>query len=201
MLIRLSVAAVFGVLPFLSPLNAQELPRQPSNLDFESPVEAGHEQTIPAGWLAAGSHPQYYDMRVDGAVAHTGGASGHLGSRGDEIAGFGTLMTVIQAEEYWLLRVRLSAYIKTEDVSEWAGLWMRVDGSEQGELLGFDNMMDRPITGTTGWERYEVVLDVPAGSSRAIAFGVLLAGTGKVWIDDVRLDEVGTDIQTTNMRD
>jgi hypothetical protein len=42
------------------------------------------------------------------------------------------------------------------------------------------------------------VLDVPAESER-LAFGVLLAGEGRVWLDDVRLDAVGLDVATTGM--
>jgi hypothetical protein len=64
------------------------------------------------------------------------------------------------------------------------------------KVLGFDNMHDRPITGTTEWTKSQIVLNVPAESSR-IAYGVLLGGEGQVWIDDIKFDVVGEDIPTT----
>ncbi len=35
---------------------------------------------------------------------------------------------------------------------------MCIDSPEDGKALGFDNMMNRRIQGTTDWHRYEVVL-------------------------------------------
>jgi hypothetical protein len=107
---------------------------------------------------------------------------------------FGALMQRIRARDYVGKRVRLSAFIKTEDLSGWSGLWMRVDGKRHG--TAFDNMQKRPIEGTTDWTRHEVVLDV-ADDSIQIAFGVLSAGTGRTWIDDVALEVVGDDVPST----
>ncbi len=45
------------------------------------------------------------------------------------------------------------------------------------EMVAFDNMHDRPIKGTTGWQQYEVVLDIPRDST-GISFWILLDGTG-----------------------
>ena len=90
---------------------------------------------------------------------------------------------------------RLSGYLKTRDVAEWSGLWLRVDGPNS--MLAFDNMSSRPVKGTTGWSRYEVVLDVPEAALR-LAFGPVLLGTGQVWADDLTLDVVDPkDIKTT----
>jgi hypothetical protein len=58
-------------------------------------------------------------------------------------------------------------------------------------------MQERPITGSIDWNMYQVVLDVP-DRSEAIAFGVLLVGSGMVLIDDVRFDEVGKDVAITS---
>jgi hypothetical protein len=49
--------------------------------------------------------------------------------------------------------------MKSEEVTGWAGLWMRVDKGK--EVVAIDNMQGRAIKGTTSWQRYEVVLDVP----------------------------------------
>ena len=72
----------------------------------------------------------------------------------------------------------------------------RIDGPHQGSL-GFDNMQNRPIKGTTDWRKYEVVLDVPQ-ESVAIALGILLSGKGQAWMREVKLEEVGADVPTTS---
>lgn len=76
---------------------------------------------------------------------------------------------------------------KSADVSDWAGLWLRVD--KEREKVAFDNMQDRRIKGTQPWKMYDVVLDVPANAT-SIHFGVLLSGTGEVRINDVSLEVV-----------
>jgi hypothetical protein len=58
-------------------------------------------------------------------------------------------------------------------------------------------MQDRLVTGTTGWEKFQVILDVPPDSDQ-IAFGVLLKGAGIVWVDDFQFEVVGEDVPTTN---
>jgi len=74
---------------------------------------------------------------------------------------------------------------------------MRVDGGEW-KTLSFDNMEDRPIRGTNDWQKQSIVLDVPENSER-ISFGVLLDGTGDVWIDDVKLESVSEDVKVTSI--
>ena len=93
-------------------------------------------------------------------------------------------------------RLRLSAFVKTQDIKDWAGVWMRVDGPEQGRSLAFDNMQDRPIKGTADWTRHEIVLDVPDKATN-ISFGILLHGEGKLWLDDVQFQVVDTSVPTT----
>lgn len=50
-------------------------------------------------------------------------------------------------------RVRLSGMVKTQVVSDWSGLWFRIDQKGSQQNLGFDNMhngkKDRSIKGTT----------------------------------------------------
>jgi hypothetical protein len=66
----------------------------------------------------------------------------------------------------------------------------------RGESLSFDNMQDRPFKGSADWIEGSVVLDVPE-TSTALAYGILLSGSGKVWIADVRLELVGEEVPTT----
>jgi hypothetical protein len=144
---------------------------------------------VPAGWFLAGTQPQNYNTGADGnGVAF-------LASKADATgAGFGTLMQSINAESYRGTRVRFSARVRSEDVTGWAGLWMRVD--EGTLMMAFDNMHGRPIKGSTGWNTYEVVLDVPPGAT-TISYGTLLGSRGSVWIEHATVASVGTDVRTT----
>ena len=158
----------------------------------------GSGRLVPTGWYRAGMAPQDYDMGIDREVSHSGTSSGFIRSTAAEPRPFGTLMQAFKADGYHGRRLRLSGYVRAEAVEGWAGLWMRVDGPT-GTSLAFDNMQDRPIRGTLDWERYEIVLDVSEASTN-IAFGVLLAGKGRIWVDDFEFDEVGGDVAVTDMR-
>jgi hypothetical protein len=135
--------------------------------------------------------PQSYDTGVTTDVSKSGTTSAFIKSKVgiEEIEGFGTLMQQFSPGKYLGRRIMLSGYVKSENIDQWAGLWMRVDGRKGGSSLAFDNMMDRPITGSTEWERYEVVLDVAVEAGN-IAFGFLLSGTGALWADGLTIEEV-----------
>lgn len=147
-------------------------------------------------WFESGSRPQDYAMGADRSVTRNGNASGTIQAQVDAIEGFGTLMQIFDASVYRGQRLRLRGYVKAEAVEDWAGLWMRVDDAS-GRVLSFDNMQKRPIKGSTEWQPYDVILDVPVASKR-IAFGLLLSGTGQVWMDDLQFEIVDTEIPTTN---
>lgn len=141
------------------------------------------------GWFLAGSKPNSYKIGIDKSVYKTGNSSAFLESTDKNISGFGTLMQTCLADEYVGKRIKMTAYIKSENVSDWAGMWLRIDSKERRESLGFDNMQDRPIKGSKDWTKCEIILDVPAESS-TLNYGVLLSGTGKVWFDSISFEIV-----------
>jgi hypothetical protein len=69
-------------------------------------------------------------------------------------------------------------------------------GASAPAVLAFDNMQDRPIKGTSGWTRHEIVLDV-APEATFVSFGILLNGAGQAWIDDLSVDVVAKDVPLT----
>lgn len=153
---------------------------------------------VPRGWHLAGSKPAEYEAGVDGGQSHEGRNSAFLKSKTGSVDGFATMMQSIPAEQYRGNKVRLSGLVKSEEVTGWAGLWMRVDQGTQ--LLAFDNVQKRPIKGTTGWLRYYVVLEVPKDAT-GIAFGILLSGPGQVWVNDLKFEIAGTDAPATSARE
>lgn len=153
----------------------------------------------PTGWFYAGSKPQSYEMGIDKGAGQNSTNAATIKSKDKTIDGFGTLMQQCNPDKYLGKRVRMTGYVKSEDVSSWAGLWLRVDQSGSQQPLSFDNMGSRPIKGTTGWKKYEIVLDVPDNAS-LIAYGALLDGTGQVWFDNITFEIVDKSVQTTDFK-
>jgi hypothetical protein len=91
------------------------------------------QAALPRGWLLAGTNLSGYEVGVD-----------------VDADGFGTLMQSIKANQYLGRKVRLGGLVKSEEVLGWAGLWMRVD--KEKSPVAFDNMENRAIKGTTGWQ-------------------------------------------------
>lgn len=141
------------------------------------------------GWFLAGSKPASYIIGLDRSVFKTGSSSAFLESTDKEIEGFGTIMQTCSADEYLGKRIKMTAYIKSENVSNWAGMWLRVDSKQTKKSLSFDNMQDRPIKGNNDWTMCEIILDVPEESG-TLNFGVLLRGTGKLWFDNIKFEVV-----------
>lgn len=151
----------------------------------------------PSGWITAGDQPQSYDMGIDKGAGRDGKNAGTIKSKAKKIKGFGTLMQLCMPDSFLGKRVRMTGWVKTKDVKEWCGLWLRVDEQDCGEPYSFDNMYDRKITGTTDWKQCTIVLDVSNTASQ-LAYGALLSGTGQVWFDDLKFEVVDSSVPLTS---
>jgi hypothetical protein len=155
---------------------------------------------LPTGWFKAGSDPKSYDMGIDKGAGQDGKNAATIKSNTEETKGFGTLMQDCLPDNYLGKRVRMTGLVKTKDVSDWAGLWFRIDEKGSNTSLGFDNMKDgkkdRSIKGTTDWTSYDIVLDVPLKASN-LAYGALLVGTGQIWFDNIKFEVVDKSVPTT----
>ena len=123
-------------------------------------------------------------------------ADGHgaqfLLSRTDDPNAEASLSQSIPAQPYLGQRVRFRARLRSRDLSNWAGLWMRIDGSD-GKRLALYNSQDRPIMGSTGWQERSVVLDVPPDAAK-IQVGLISEGTGQLWMEPLDVGVVGRDV-------
>jgi hypothetical protein len=159
-------------------------------------VILGARAEIPTGWIVAGSAPKDFEFSRDSNEAWQGHNSALIAAKPGVVSnGFGTLMQTISAENYRGGRWRLSGYLKTADAAR-AQMWMRVDATDRS-VVSFDNMDARPITGTTDWTRYEIVLNVPSNSAD-VAFGFLLTQSGKVWGSYFKLEKTDISIPVTS---
>lgn len=157
------------VLPMINSIDNNQLPEQPSL----------------AGWFLSGVNPDGYLVGTDKKMLHNQKPSGFIRSKNEKAKGFGTLMQQTDITKYTGSKLLLSAYITSKDVKDWAGLWARIDNKDL-EVLWFDNMESNPIKGTTEWKKYETQFEVPDDSS-TLSFGVLIVGSGNVWINEVKL--------------
>ncbi|WP_069658744.1 hypothetical protein [Arcticibacter eurypsychrophilus] len=148
------------------------------------------------GWFLAGSNPDSYEIGLVKDAERNGNVA-FLKSK-KTVDGFGTIMQSFNPSSYLGKRVRLSGYIKSKDVKNWAGMWFRIDGPDKANALAFDNMQKRPITGNTAWKKYEIVLETPENAT-GFAFGVLQAGPGEVWLDDLKFEVVDKSVPLTNI--
>jgi hypothetical protein len=151
------------------------------------------------GWHLAGSHPADYEIGLEPDSTPRGGNTAYLRCIAERPGGFGTIMQTISAEEYVGKRAQLSVLVRGDRIERWAGLWMRVDGPPGGSPLAFDNMESRSLRASFDWRRVDVVLDV-ATEAVDIAFGVLLGGSGSLWMSDFELEAVGEDVPVTNSK-
>jgi beta-lactamase regulating signal transducer with metallopeptidase domain len=181
---RVGALVAVATLLLVLPLAAFRLPAQP---------EAGN---APHGWFLTGSAAANYTTGVDPQMSYQGHASAFLKAKPAADKGFGTLAQGFAADQYLGHRVRLSANVKSDAVEDWAGLWMRVD--QGSTVVAFDNMQRRAIKGTTDWQNYSVVLDVPKDAT-GISVGALLTRGGTIWINNVKVEIVGEDVQVTNI--
>lgn len=133
----------------------------------------------PTGW---GGGPEGTNF-VDTTVVHGGKSAARI-ERAPESEGRFSTLTRSMPVDFTGSRVELRGWVRTEAVTESAGLWLRLDGSTG--MLEFDNMRARQLRGTTEWTEYSISLPLNI-AARKLFFGFLVAGSGKGWVDDLQL--------------
>jgi hypothetical protein len=165
-------------IPVTENLNLAETP---SNLSFERGIDA---DDLPQSWQQVNDG---YSYVVDSSEKVDGQNSARISAQAGH-PDFGALVQCIDARQYADSQIEFSGYIKSSNVSRmgYAGLWFRVDGP-RGEVLAFDNMHDRGVTGTSSWRRYEINLPVSVDAVR-LCYGVLVVDEGTAWFDKLGLE-------------
>jgi hypothetical protein len=102
----------------------------------------------------------------------------------------------VEARGYRGQRVRYSAWIRLAQVSGSGHLVYGIESDTLPLRIGRDQMEGRRPSGTMDWQHHHLVLDVPHNAA-VLSFGVELMGSGTVWLDDARLEVVGSDVALT----
>lgn len=176
MKVRLPVLAAVGAIAFAVAPSAFA---QGVNLGFEA--ASASDPAHPSGWSTGGAG---YEFVLD-TVAYEGSRSLRIASTGPGT--FAAATQALAADSLRGLRLRLTGYIRTQEVTNgYAGLWLRIDGANR-ERLFLDNMNDRGATATGDWTEFSVEVVVPQAAAQ-IVFGVLLSGNGTAWVDELGLE-------------
>ena len=141
--------------------------------------EVTHEAQRPQGWVGGPADTLF----VDGEVVHSGEWAARIERDSNSARSFSTLTNSLPMEFKGTV-LELRGYLRLEDVSEWAGLWLRQD-SESG-MLRLDNMQNRQLRGSRDWAEFTIKQPLNT-ETRTLVFGALLAGEGKIWVDDMQL--------------
>ena len=147
-------------------------------------------------WWKNGAAPNDYEFGL-AEERFEGQPVAYLRSIVQQARSFGAFCQTIAAEDYRGKRIRFSAALKANNVTDgWGGLWLRVDGARLDETLAIDTMEDRRITGTTGLQPHALVLDVAAAAT-TISFGAVLSGLGELLVSQLAFEEVGGEVPVT----
>ena len=93
-------------------------------------------------WIITGTAPEKYQASMDNKIYHTDTKSATLKSIADEfeVGEFATIMQQFNAKNFIGKRVRFSGFVKTLEVDDWCGLWMKIDNA-LSTILKFDNSL------------------------------------------------------------
>ena len=143
-------------------------------------------------WYIGGSDPDLYECGISNLPYHNKRSAFLRPKTPEALDTVGAcIMQTFKADRYRANRMRFSAAIKTDQVYK-SGLWMTVNGPNG--LITSDFMhLNRPIYGTTDWNVYSVVLEVPE-ESVGIAIAMFMRGKGRVWFADVHFEETNDEI-------
>jgi hypothetical protein len=158
---------------------------RPINLGFEGADIGG----LPDGWFNSlgfvDGVSTNYEINVIERPDSGNGACvvfQSLSATNDE---FGSLMQRIPAKFLAGKVLRLEGELKTKNVEEWTGLWIRADGIDEPTLY-FDNMYRHRIHGTIPWKKYTIDASLPQETAW-LNYGIVLSGKGTIWADNFRL--------------
>ncbi len=178
-----SCGVVLLILAVASSCSAQQPPTTPTDqasltkiLGFEN-EHSGN--TTPGGWFGNPSGTVFMDDKI----VHSGQWSVRIERNAQSASEFSVIGRTI-SWQFSGKSIEMRGFLRTEDVTGNAGLWMRQDNDR--EMLALENMSSQQLKGTHDWAEYKITLPVQ-GETKSLIFGFLMSGTGKAWADDLQI--------------
>src|ERR1044072_655515 len=165
-----------------SSCSAQTPPTTPTDQTSLTKIlgfENEHSGDKPGGWFANPPGTVFMDDKI----VHGGQWSVRIERNAQSAGEFSVIGRPI-SWEFSGKTIELRGYLRTEDVTGYAGIWMRQDHDR--EMLALENMESQQLKGTHDWAEYKITLPVQK-ETRSLVFGFLMAGTGKAWADDLQI--------------
>jgi hypothetical protein len=172
-------SALFGLpfaAAFLAAVAADDggspLPKEPSNLDFESPLEEG--------WTTKFEGKAEFDA----TLRKSGARSLRISGPATRIPVERALSQGFDALPFRGKRVQVSAWIRSGDSR--IGVFVSSNGIQDADSKG---RLPDPKAEEEGWKRVAARIDVPYDADEvSIGARIYLAADKPVWIDDVRFE-------------
>ncbi len=163
------------------------------------------------GWSSGstGKTSKAYAMGIDSSVQFQGQRSVSVQSQEGLINADSYGAVIQNAFGYPGRRVRFSGWMRSADVKQWAGAFVRVDadGTERFFGSGRSDLKteDLPFgagstTAQDRWTEVSIVVDVPNTPAAMASVGAVVVGEGKVWLSAMRFEEVGPEVALTTAR-
>jgi pimeloyl-ACP methyl ester carboxylesterase len=157
------------------------------NFDFEK-VLPGKEH--PYKWIRFNKGKGY---KCETSTEKHGGSRSLLIERVDSTGSdpFASMADIIPAK-YEGNEIEFRAYLKMEDVKNFAAILIRIDNADY-KTVQFKTLEYQKIHGTKDWQLYNIKAPIPVDAHR-IYIAAILGGAGKLWIDDAQVLIDGKDI-------
>jgi len=167
------------MLAIASSCSAQTTPTDQPSLTKILGFENERSGDRPGGWFANPPGTVFNDDKI----VHGGQWSVRI-ERSAQSAGEFSVIGRTISWEFSGKSIEVRGFLRTENVTGYAGLWMRQDKDQ--EMLALENMESQQLKGTHDWAEYKITLPVQS-ETRSLVFGFLMAGTGKAWADDLQI--------------
>lgn len=153
------------------------------NLDFEKHFK---KDELPNDWIRWGDS----ELKIDSTNAVSGKNSMLINVKEGE--GFGCVAYKLPAN-FKGKKITLEGFMKYENVSDgFVGLLIRID--KDGQSVGFDNMQNQKLQGTSEWKKHTVTIDFKENADEIYVAGILV-GKGKAWFDNFKVSIDGKPIE------
>jgi hypothetical protein len=147
-------------------------------------------QVLPKAWIKSGTWAGSYNMEIKAKEGINESKAIILESVGKDIYGSGAVIQTINARNYLGKRVKLSAFIRTENVKDFACLIL----SPQNKMDDFwnnssNNSEDKKtyLQGNHAYKKIDSYLNVSDNAGNLV-IGAMIKGEGKIWIDNINIE-------------